>query len=528
MKKLQHIFVTFCLILFFSFTASAQPQINWGSNYKLEGNVFGIYYTNFDLAGGDENNYYVVKSQQREDNLLKFDFTHKLESSTPFSFEFNGKNLFLERFITTKSKTFGIFSNYDKKKNIFSIQAAELEGGKFMPIKEVALQPYKVQYKFIAGFGFAISGYTDKDVTGSFAISADKKYVATIRTLSSKESGQADEISVIVFDENMNVKWQKIQDFPYKDKQLDVQDFIVSNTGDVFLAVTLDLPKKEKEKGLPYYNYQVIKITENDYKEYKLTVPGNNVISSAGLFISPKENEINIGGFCKDKDRETDGDNSLFYLKLDLATGSLATKVYPFSKEFLDGITRKKSIEDGDGVFGFKIKDIVTFSDNSFSFIAEKSYSYLEVRTSNGVKTSTPVYVSDEIIIARFESNGDLKELVKLDKDFRSATSGRTSYVLGIKNDKLFLLYNDSKSREEGVEEKKGSIFTVSKYKLKNAYTTLSIINSNGKLESQETIFSGAETEGIFYPSNSKQIGDKLIIGISTLKSFHFGTLTLE
>ncbi|MBK7138263.1 MAG: hypothetical protein IPH74_04215 [Bacteroidetes bacterium] len=47
-----------------------------------------------------------------------------------------------------------------------------------------------MQYKFIAGFGFGISGYTDEDATGSFAISSDKNFVATIRTLSSKESGQ--------------------------------------------------------------------------------------------------------------------------------------------------------------------------------------------------------------------------------------------------------------------------------------------------------------------------------------------------
>ncbi len=268
MKKLQHIFVTVCFILFVASTANAQYKINWGPTYQREGGMFSSFY----LAGGDENNYFMVMKPKKENNLLKFDFNHKLISTSPINFKFNGEDLLLREFITTKSKTFGIFSNYDKKKNIFSIQAAQLEGGNFKPIKEVAVQPYKVQYKFIAGFGFGISGYTDEDATGSFAISSNKNFVATIRTLSSKESGQADQISVIVFDENMNMKWQKIQDFPYKDKKLDIQDFVVNNNGEVYLAITLDLPKKEKEKGLPYYNYQVVKITENDYKEYKLTV----------------------------------------------------------------------------------------------------------------------------------------------------------------------------------------------------------------------------------------------------------------
>ncbi len=521
MKKLQHIFVTVCFILFVAFTANAQFKINWGPTYQREGGMFSSFY----LAGGDENNYFMVMKPKKENNLLKFDFNHKLISTSPINFKFNGEDLLLREFITTKSKTFGIFSNYDKKKNIFSIQAAQLEGGNFKPIKEVAVQPYKVQYKFIAGFGFGISGYTDEDATGSFAISSNKNFVATIRTLSSKESGQADQISVIVFDENMNMKWQKIQDFPYKDKKLDIQDFVVNNNGEVYLAITLDLPKKEKEKGLPYYNYQVVKITENDYKDYKLNLTGNNVISTAGLFISPENNDIYVGGFCKDKDKLTDGDNSIFFSKLDITTGSLNSKVHPFSKEFLDGMVKNKKIEKGDGIVNFRIKDFVTFSDNSFSFIAEKSYVVTHTSSMNGRTSTTIIYHSDEIIIPRFDQNGELKNLVKIDKEYGSTSPFTVSYSLGINNDKLFLLYNDSKSREEGAAEKKGGLFSM--FSAKNLFTTFSVIDSKGKLETQETIFNGSETDGMFCPYNSTQLGDKLLINILHGKNYHFGTLKL-
>ena len=526
MKKLQHIFVTVCFILFVASTANAQYKINWGPIYEKEGGMFSSFY----LAGGDENNYFMVMKPKKENNLLKFDFNHKLISTSPINFKFNGEDLLLREFITTKSKTFGIFSNYDKKKNIFSIQAAQLEGGNFKPIKEVAMQPYKVQYKFIGGYESEFSGYTDEDASGGFAISSDRNYVATIRTLSSKESGQADVISVIVFDESMNVKWQKIQDFPYKDKKLDIQDFIVSNNGDVYLAVTLDLPKKEKKKGIPYYNYQVVKISENDYKEYKLTVPGNNVVSSAGLFISPKENEVYIGGFCKDEEKETDGDNGLFYSKLDITTGNLNTKVHPFSKDFLDGLVKNQKIEDGDGIVNFRVKDFVTFSDNSFSFIAEKTYRVIYITYQNGRKYTRTYYHTNEIIIPRFEQNGELINLVKLEKDYTSFSPLTISYSLGVNNDKLFLLYNETKSRTEGVVEEKLKINLFRPYKgvESRSYTTLAVIDNNGKLESEETLFTGSETEGYFFPWHSGQFGEKLLINIYSGKNYHFGTLKLE
>ena len=89
------------------------------------------------------------------------------------------------------------------------------------------------------------------------------------------------------------------------------------------------------------------------YKDYKLNLTGDNVISTAGLFISPENNDIYVGGFCKDKDKLTDGDNSIFFSKLDITTGSLNSKVHPFSKEFLDGMVKNKKIEKGDGIVNF-------------------------------------------------------------------------------------------------------------------------------------------------------------------------------
>jgi hypothetical protein len=117
-----------------------------------------------------------------------------------------------------------------------------------------------------------------------------------------------------------------------------------------------------------------------------------------------------------------------------------------------------------------------------------------------------------------------------LDKDYSGFSPMIVSYSLGIKDNRLYLLYNDTKSRTEGVVEEKLKINLFRPYKgiEPRSYTTLSVIDNNGKLESEETLFTGSETDGFFFPWNSEQFGDKLLINIYSGKNYHFGTLKLE
>lgn len=519
MKKITLLLA--CLLLTsYSF---GQMQVKWGPVYKKEGGMFSSFY----LVGGDEKNYYLIMRPKKENTLLKYDYNHKLVSETPITFEYNGDNLILKEFIHTKAKTFGIFTSYDKKGNAFTVQAAEFSSGKFKPVKEIARQPYLVQYKFIY---FGVSGYTDADATGGFVMSADSSHVATIQTLSSKEKSQTDQISIIVFDENMQVKWQKIQDFPYKDSKFDIQDFVVSNNGDVYLAATLDKERKEKEKGLPDYKYKILRISKDGYKDYDVSLSGNNVVSSAGLFISPNSEEVRIGGFTKDRDKDTDGNNGTFFSTLNASTGVFKSQSFPFSPTLLEGLIKEKDIDKGDGIRNFIIRNFVTFSDGSFSFIAEEFY-IRQITTytySNGrsVPSTKTYYYTNEILIPRFNADGTLRNIAKVDKDFGSQSSMITSYSLAVYNDKLYLLYNDAKSRNEKKEAgNKGGLFGSAKTGL---YSDLAVIGADGEVESIETLFTGAETEGFYVPSYTHQYGDRLLINNMKGKEYQFGTFILK
>lgn len=498
MNAFRLFILSFFLILFFAFPSNAQPKVDWGSTYEKQGSLYSSFY----LAGGDANNYYVVM----DGNLLGFDFSHKLKSTTSLDLQINNQKVYFRDVITTKSKTFGVFSDFDKKKNAVFIQTAELENGKVKPVREAIMQPLDIQYKLVQGFGTINYGAKSKIV-----ISSDKSRVATIRTLSNKTPEYVDKISIIVFDENMNVKWQKIQNFPIKDSKLLIQDFIVSNNGEVFIAVSLDLPKGSS----PNFTCKILKCTENDFIDYKINLSDNYIVSRDNFLLSSQANtnEVLISGFCRKGD--SGEENGVFFSKLDVSSGIISSKAHGFSDEFLQELLKNRNFSSGKEIFNFKVSDFVSFPDGSFSFIAERNY--------NTVSSSSNLTYSEGLIIPRFESNGEIRNMTKVDKSYGHILIDLTSYTVAIKNNKLFLLYNDFVNRQEG--NISGGGFLGAK---KNSFTTLSIIDEKGNLEVQKTLFSGLETNGLFYRSNSAQVGGNILINILNPKDFHFGTLKLE
>ena len=511
MKKITLLLA--CLLLTsYSF---GQMKVKWGPVYKNEG-----AFTKFYLAGGDVNNYYLLMRPKKDNTLLKFNYNHNLVGETPITFEYNGDNLMLKEFIHTKTKTFGVFTDYDKKLNAFTIQAAEFSGGKFSPIKEIARQPYLIQYKYF--YYFAL-GKTDNDETGGFSVSADSSYVATIQTLSSKEKSQADQISVIVFDENMQVKWQKIQDFPYKDKKLDIHDFVVSNNGDVYIAATLDIDRKNKGVGMPDYSCKIFRITNDKFQDFSIELKGRNVASSIGLFVSSNNEDVYFGGFSMDRDNGTKGDNGTFFGKLNVTSEKITATAHPFSKAFLDGLVGEIGIDKGNGVKRFIIKDFVSFPDGSFSFVAEKYFEFTTSSSSANATNTVTTYYTNEIIVPRFEENGVLRNIVKIDKEYRNTKPMYTSYCLASYNNKLFLLYNDTKTKGEITTN--GSKPT---YSALNLISDLAIIGADGQIESTKTLFANNESNGDYSPKFSRQFGDKLIICNFKGAEYQYGTLILK
>jgi len=238
---------------------NGQGRVRWGEFHKKSGSFSG-----YNIIGHDAKYYYLNMRPKREGaTLLKYSFTHRLISETPIQLQYEGNDLEPTQFIKTKSKTFAYMSNYDRKAKENNIFVAEFDKGTFGEVKRVFSHAYdeKLAY-FFSPFG---TDRFDNDLTGNF-ISKDSSHVAYVNTYSYENEDAADKMTIVVFDENMDIAWQKEQEFPYDDKSFDVVQILVSDQGEIFLSAQADKDEKSK-RGTMKFNFSVFRITEKEMKQ---------------------------------------------------------------------------------------------------------------------------------------------------------------------------------------------------------------------------------------------------------------------
>jgi hypothetical protein len=524
MKKSPYLYL---LILFVALSklSLAQQKVTWGPVYQKEGTQFA----ELNFVGADEKFYYLIMRPKKSNKLLQFDFNHNLVKSSELPFEYGGENLPLSEIIHTKMGAFALFAKYEKKDNYFSLHTSEFNQGVFQPLKLAVKTSFATNFKYMY-FGNHYLPYDlyDQDVTEGFVLSPDSNYVACLQTLN-KDFSKADKINIHIFDAKMKLVYQKTYDFKYKDKKLDIQDFVVNNKGEVYLSAAIEITESQKSSYYPDYAFKLFKFTKENMEEYDLSLGGNNLLSSSTILIDNNDKSIKIGGFYKDKTKLSGGDNGVVFGTFDLETSKFSFKTFPFTNGFLSGLLNEKKIEKGGGLKDFYIKDFITFNDGSYAFISEQ----MKISINSNVSTSTASsqykyrFNTHEIVVSIFSKNGELIKNVKLNKDFETYNLLNSSYSLGQYNDKLYLIFNDNKTKEE-MNGDKGNKGYIAALKGESIYTDIAIINSKGVLEYRGLLFSGKDITGYFNNGLTRTIGDKILINTTILTKYQYGTYIMK
>ncbi len=488
--------ILLCITFLFIFSSIDAQKIKWGPHYKKEGGL----YSNFFVVGHDAKHYYVnMRPKKKGGTLLTFDYNHKLVSNKKIQLKYNGKKITPSSFIKTNSKTFAYMWQYDKKQKKYHNLVAEFNKGKFGKVKKI---------------------FEENREGGGYRTSANKKYVVFYSHIENKS--KADEIKITVFDENLKKVWKKTQKFPYRDKDLVIDDFLVSDEGKIFISTFYRDRRKKKDKEDDIQStFKIFKVTEGDFSEIAVTLKNKDKINEANLFLQPATNDVYLGGFYSEygKKKRVSG---VFFGKIDIHSEAVELATHKFSEEFMEGLATKKQIKKDKGVsYSFDILKWITFDDGSFSFIAEKLYTKTHQTYSNGQWRTYYTYHSDEIIIPRFNTQGDLIHIEKIEKNFGSRAIIERSFAYIPYDGKIYLVFNDYKKRAERKEVKNSGI------KKGSRYTDICIINQDGKVEKRKTIFTNKEVDSFFVPSLSFSEGNKLVIGTRKMKKYKFGTLKL-
>lgn len=504
----------FSLMLFcISSSSFAQKfQVNWGPEYKKEG---GLYSWDF-LLGSDDKYFYALSNPRGKAQVLKFDYTCKLVSATPVTFNTGGKEkVQVGGMLTMKNKTYLVLTSRDKKANVITFYYTELKNGTFSPtVKAFYSIPFTFNFGNSLAFGYGF-GSMDATESGDFEKSPNGNFVAIAG--SGIGVSKSEVLKIAVLDEGLKVVWENTFPLKISDRNIYIEQYVVNDKGEVFIAAKQWESKESYKKGIPKYDYKVYKFTSKGMEESTIKLDGDKAPWDAGLFPTP-EGGVNVGGFYTKTSTPKGSADGVFFSIVD-EVNKIKSNAYPFSEEFLEGLQTKKQDKKDQGITKFSIDYLVRFADGSYAFIAEKYYITTYTTTdSKGNSTTTTVYHSDEIVVPRFSDKGELLSMAKIEKTFSyKNTSLFTSYSFFIQNNNVVMVYNDFKTREERKAAGKGRAI----------YTDICYVSENGSVKI-DNLFTSKDVEKYYVPGSSLDLGNgKHIVKTIKGKTYVYGVISL-
>jgi|GEM_PF-573720 len=525
------------IILLFAVGLFAQEasnrKIDWGPKLKNKG-------FNYKFLGLTGDTYQMVFKPDKENRLITHSLNHEIISDEDFDYVFNKQRLKIHGSIKTKSSSFVYMHQYNKKYKEWILHVSKYVNGSYTEPQEVYFQEIDFEEKSIRRafeyYNEQGRGPFSSGSDGGLLISEDSTKVAFINHLDAPRPGKEDGFAIAVFDDKMNLLWKDVFYHNFGKKGGNVIQNVVTNDGEIFLLSKVfeenklfGKVKSKKNKNLPSYNYHICHINQEGILDHTVDI-GNDVAPvGAGLFF-PNDNtdQYLLSGFYTNDEFGSNRINGIFFTYGDKNFDKSEVKIHEFEKGFLDNLTRDRDIKKGKGIkTTYEIKDMLEYRDGTIGFIAEETYT--TINTFGGAnafgnqnafmnQNRTIVYHSNNIIIPKFDVEGNLLNIQKIEKEYRSESPRMTSFSLAINKGKAYIVFNDFKKRKERkAMNKKGRIFT-----------DLVIIDEDGEIETRETLFSNKEIDLYFNTVFSGYNNDVMLIGTASRRKYQMGTLKFD
>ncbi len=480
----------------------------WGPPcYDEEGIIIPPRYR---FLGMDGDYYYMIAFNKTESLLLKYDLNHQKVSQKiiDIRYEMNSlssRDVFHHPFQETKSGKFLILQDFGPQSQI-NILATKLEDGNLSPIKKI--HTYTSEYKV----GFLFLHETKNNLRRShFDISEDKSKVVMSTLANDKENNYNVRQSIAVFDEDLNLLWEKNHTYEYDGNDLKIKDIKVNNKGEVYTLGRI--PEKKTTTSVSNflrYDYILFKMTKDGQEEFTIKLPENHIITSASMYIlnDPKQKqEFKVAGFYLNKNH--------FLYRIPGYERFTGTFIGPNNTP--KGLTNYQLHPAETTLnYEYKPKELIRLKNGTYVFLAE----FMDVL--NGY-TDPPVLETNALLLKHFTANGDLSYSTVIDKRFYSRSLNYLSYAIEVDNNKIYLTFNNRKTAKERKVLKKAG--------RNGPYKDLVIFNGeSSEIEFNDILFSYEEAN--FY--NGAGICDfekgKLLIRgkPKKQKGFYFSIIDLE
>lgn len=422
---------------------SKQASVNWGPIHKIskKERLKGI-------VGYGNDHVYLLYVRYRTLASTKYSikaYNNKLQPTreSEFELDYKGNSLFFEKSIQLDGKVF-LFSSYinkKQKKNYLFVQ--EIDDKRLRPSKEI---------KKVAEIDFS-GKWNINSGEFKFDYSIDSSRILVYYDLP-YDKQENEKFGLHVLDKEMNTMWSREVTIPIKEKLASIEDFTISNQGNVYVLVKkYDKKAKEKRKGEVNYSYVLLGYRENNDQVSELSITlGDLYLKQMGIAVNPEEEVICVGFYNDEKEDELDGS---FYLRMNGETGEALSKNYqPFSEDFLLGHNterfekkKKKKLSKGKDLYipEFKTKAIILHADGSVISVSEDSYvTVLTQTTPEGQVSQTYFFHDNNIAIIKIQPSGEIEWSKRITKYQYVRTNDYNSFALFPHKDKLHFIYNDN------------------------------------------------------------------------------------
>lgn len=497
------------IIMIIPFLASAQDwDVEFGKVYKgYRYNELFRKYNDLlrkDLStsflGLNQDYYYLNYESKKDNEILQFDFNHNLINAILIGENPEGEKLEPEYMMKTVDDTYLISSYYNKKNSQESIYATRLnEDGSLEKVEEPIFS-YSIP-------SLSNSGYANTDVSGyAFSLDSSKIVFAMAGDYEVKRKGGNETYQIFVFDNDFNLLWKKDITLPDVDKKIKIQQFSVTNQGEVYFLAKSKEKFTRKNRWIPKGDFFTIRVKEEEIIINTLKLKEAYPISVTVFW---EDNVLYAAGIYTNGWKESSGADGTFMMKFDEDDSLLFYEKYPFDRSIKRYLVPNRQKQKEQEFFNFEIDDLlIDYKNGYFIFAAENRY------TSKFYNN-----ISEDIIVSKFSFDGDLEWNYHKHKKFAGAGS---TYGLSHGNGNIYLIFNTNKTTNE-----QNRIQHNVRPNRTSSYTDIVKINTKGEVELEDTIFHSRELKIPFYPIYSRRINNQkvLLLFRGEETKFQYGTL---
>ncbi len=526
---LKHFFLFAICILTLNFSATSQDaigaRIKWSESLKTPANTYLS-----KVIASDASGHYILRrttglvGRTNKINIEHYDSNMEFVRGEKIDLRYNKKDRDFEDVIMLDGQLYLLttFNNDAKKKNYLFTQKISKR-----------LQPAK-DIKKIAEIDTRNKA---REGSYDFHISRDSSKVLVYNALPLKNR-DAEQFALQVFDNTFESLWSKNVTLPYDNDRFAVEEYKVSNTGDVYMMGVIYQDKnRTRRRGKPTYSYTVLAYTKDGDKKREYRISLDDKFITDLTFEIDNDGDLVCSGFYSNKG--TYSIKGTYFFKIDTETKEVYDKnLKEFDFDFIteDYNDRKKErlrrAEERESnrapeLFQYDLDKLILRSDGGAILVAEQFF--IEQRYNNfnryGNTTFDIFYYYNDIIVVNIKPNGEIQWASRIPK--RQLTSNDqgyfSSYAMAIGKDKLYFVYNDNGRNFDDDPNNR-----IRSFNGRNSVIALSEVYKDGTVKSYP-IASNRDERIITRPKVCKQSGrNEMLIYGELNRKFKLGALTFD